>query len=50
MTIGKRLGLSFYELNDMRVTDLLDMARSFSGVKDDRPREATQEDINSFYG
>lgn len=51
LVIGKRMGLSFSELNELRVEDLLDMAGVFSGSEGDRgPREATQADIDAFYG
>ncbi|MGR6765352.1 hypothetical protein [Paenibacillus sp. 203] len=49
LVIGKRVGLSFSEMNELRVTDLLDMAHSFTGNKPGGSREAVQEDIDSFY-
>lgn len=50
LAIGKKAGLSFVEMNELSVSDLLDLAKSFSGVKDDTPREAEQADIDAFYG
>lgn len=50
LAIGKKAGLSFVEMNELTVSDMLDLAKSFSGVKDDKPRKATQEDIDTFFG
>jgi len=50
LVIGKRLGLSFAEINELRVMDLLDMAEAFVGNGSSAPREATQADIDAFYG
>ncbi|NTZ20937.1 hypothetical protein EXW96_26480 [Paenibacillus sp. JMULE4] len=47
--LGKRIGLSFAEMNELRVRDLFDMADFFFGRMNDEPREATQEDIDAFY-
>lgn len=44
------MGLSFLEMNELRVEDLLDMAGVFSGAEDSGPHEATQADIDAFYG
>ena len=49
LAIGKRIGLSFAEMNELRVADLFAFARSFMGKKNDGPRMATQEDIDAFY-
>lgn len=48
LAIGKRVGLSFSEMNDLRVQDLLDLAKSYSGEKES-VREADQDDIDRFY-
>lgn len=48
IAIGKRTGLSFAEINEFRVKDLLDFVDAYTG-SDDKPREATQEDIDAFY-
>lgn len=50
LAIGKKVGLSFGEMNELRVVDLLDLARSYTGSKQDAPRDATQHDIDAFYG
>jgi len=47
--IGKRAGLSFTEINELRVADLFDYVRSYIGTKDESPRQATQADIDAFY-
>lgn len=49
MAVGKRIGLSFAEMNELRVSDLFDLAHSYSGSKNDTPREAEQEDIDAFF-
>lgn len=49
MAVGKRTGLSFEEINEMRVCDLLGYARAYTGKEDDAPREATQADIDKFF-
>lgn len=49
LAIGKRTGLSFAEMNELRVKDLLYYANSYLGTEDDGVREATQEDIDRFY-
>ena len=40
--------MSFDEINLLSVQDLLDLVRSYSGVEEDTPREATQEDIDAL--
>lgn len=49
LVIAKRIGLSFMELNELRVMDLFDLVESYTGKKDTGPREATQEDIDAFF-
>lgn len=51
MALGKRVGLSFQEINDLTASELIDFARFYSGSEEDEgPREADQDDIDSFYG
>ena len=50
LALGKRVGLSFAEINELRSVDLIDLVRCYSGAEDDGPREATQDDIDKFYG
>jgi hypothetical protein len=49
MAVGKRIGLSFAEMNELRMEDLFDLALSYMGKKNDGPHMATQEDIDAFY-
>lgn len=49
LAVGKRVGLSFSEMNELRVKDLLELAKSCTGKEDEGTREATQEDIDKFY-
>lgn len=53
LATGKRANLSFEEMNEMRVQDLLDYIKVFvgqqpTGRKETR-RMATQEDIDRFF-
>lgn len=51
LAIGKRIGLSFAEINDLRCQELIDLARSFTGSDNkEESKEATQDDIDAFYG
>jgi hypothetical protein len=49
IAIGKRTGLTMAEMNELRVKDLLDYTKVYMGEKENKPREATQEDIDRFY-
>ena len=50
LAIGKKMGLSFDEINMLRVRDLIAFARIVSGAERDKPRKATQADIDKFFG
>jgi len=50
LVIAKKIGLSFEELKELRVTDLFAMAESYTGGDKEKPREATQADIDAFFG
>jgi hypothetical protein len=50
LAIGKRTGLSFAEMNELRVRDLLTYADIYMGDKKPRARMATQADIDAFFG
>jgi len=52
LAIGKRIGLSMEEMCELTCSDLIDLARSYTGQeeKEKGPREATQADIDAFYG
>jgi hypothetical protein len=49
LAIGKRTGLSFAEMNELRVRDLLAYADKYIGKKEKKARMATQEDIDRFF-
>lgn len=50
LAIGKRSGLSFVEINEFRVRDLLDYVDVFTRPsKKSQRRKATQEDIDKFF-
>jgi hypothetical protein len=49
LAIGKRAGLSFSEINELRVRDLLAYADIYIGNKEQKTRMATQEDIDRFF-
>lgn len=50
IAIGKKIGLDFSEINELRSSDLLELAKRYMGANDDAPREATQADIDRFFG
>jgi len=49
IVLGKKAGLSLAEINEFRVRDLAAYVEIFAGVELERPRAATQEDIDRFY-
>jgi hypothetical protein len=52
LALAKRVGLTFTELNELRVADLFDFADSYFGLAggaNEVAREATQADIDAFY-
>lgn len=53
LAIGKRAGLSFEEINEFRVRDLVAyvdiIIATSTKSKKKKPREATQADIDAFY-
>jgi hypothetical protein len=49
LAIGKRTGLSFVEMNELRVRDLIAYANIYPGKKKRQDRMATQEDIDRFF-
>lgn len=53
LAVGKRMGLSFDEMNLLRVRDLIDFVNAYTagfkkGDDEETVREATQEDIDNF--
>jgi len=50
LALGKRCELSFEEINLFRASNLLEYAEILTEKADDKSKEATQEDIDRFYG
>lgn len=52
MTTAKRIGLSLHEMDMMSLQDFFDFVYAYIGgqSEDDSPREATQADIDAFFG
>ena len=50
LVIGKKMGLAFKEMNELRLQDLFLMADIYCGEEPPAVREATQEDIDRLYG
>ncbi|SDC70047.1 hypothetical protein SAMN02799630_01223 [Paenibacillus sp. UNCCL117] len=49
LAVGKRIGLSLMEINELRVADLFDIAKAYTGNQDEEAKEADQADIDAFY-
>lgn len=49
IAVGKRAGLSLVEINELRIRDLVAYVDMYTGADKDKPRTATQDDIDSFY-
>ena len=49
LAIGKRSGLTFTEINEFRVRDLLDYVSAYAGTEGSKTRRATQKDIDAFF-
>lgn len=49
-TLAKRIGLTLQELNEMSTQTLVDIISAYAGEDDSKPKEATQADIDSFFG
>lgn len=47
---AKRAGLSLEELNEFRVCDFVRFMEIYTGEADNRPRPATQDDIDKLLG
>ena len=50
LALAKRVGLSFEELREFRMDSFFDYTAMYLGIEDDAPKEATQEDIDAFFG
>lgn len=46
LAIGKRTGLSFDEINMLRVSDLIKYVNIYTGTEKNKPRKASQADID----
>ena len=49
IVVGIKAGLSLAEINEFRVRDLADYVDIYTGADKDKPRKATQDDINVFF-
>ena len=49
LVIGKKAGLSFEEINLLRVRDLIQLANIYTGAEKKKPRRAGQEDIDKLF-
>jgi hypothetical protein len=47
---AKRAGLSFTELNELRVCDYIKFMEIYTGEAENKPRQATQDDIDRLLG
>lgn len=47
---AKKAGLSFVELNDLRVCDYIKFIEIYTGEAENKPRQATQDDIDRLLG
>lgn len=49
LALGKRVGFSMAEINELRCQDLVDFVDALVGKDEEKPRMATQADIDAFY-
>lgn len=49
ISLGKHMKLDLFEMNEFRVVDLIEMSRIHHGTKDDKPKDADQDDIDRFF-
>ena len=49
IVLGKKMGFSLLEINELRIQDLLDCASVYKDNTLGRSRKATQSDIDAFY-
>lgn len=47
---AKKAGLSFLELNELRVKDYVEFMNIYTGEAEHRPKQATQSDIDRLLG
>ena len=48
LVVGKKMGLSFDEMNMFRVRDLLKFVHIYAGEKEEAVRQAGQADFDAF--
>ena len=48
LATAKKAGLSFVELNELRVCDYIKFMEIYTGEAENKPRQATQDDIDRF--
>ena len=46
---AKKAGLTLGELNEFRVRDFIKFINIYTGAEKQKPRQATQEDIDRFF-
>jgi len=49
IAVGKKMGLSLAEINELRIQDLVAYADIYTGVDKNRPHKATQDDMDKFF-
>lgn len=49
LCLGKRCGLNFDEINQLRIKDLIKFTKIYNGKEERKPKLAAQEDIDKFY-
>lgn len=50
LVTAKKAGLSLVELNDLRVKDYIKFMEIYTGEAENKPRQATQDDIDRLLG
>jgi hypothetical protein len=50
LATAKKAGLSFMELNELRVCDYIKFMEIYTGEGENKPRRATQDDIDRLLG
>jgi hypothetical protein len=49
IVIGKKAGLTLQEINEFSIQDLVAYVEIYTGSDKNKPRRATQSDIDNFY-
>lgn len=50
LATAKKTGLSFMELNELRVCDYIKFMEIYTGEDENKPRQASQDDIDKLLG